>query len=169
MIEELAGLVMKQWRKSNSKFIPPVTIEKRSVIKNIQRKWDGLVEAVSGKTKAHVKQQIDELDKIFDIIWCKHQILACKHKDSNCDGCQVGAHIKWSCARDSKIPIIDLAGLNSQRHKIGEYSDYQINFPDKEESVKVAKKQRRKINQETSPSLLFRKGCDDFILEYILC
>ena len=33
MIEELAGLVIEQWRKSNSKFAHPVTIEKRFVIK----------------------------------------------------------------------------------------------------------------------------------------
>ena len=74
MIEELAGLVIEQWRKSNSKFVHPVTIEKRSVIKKIQRKWDRLVAAVNGRTKARVKQQqIDDLDKIVDIIWCKHQ------------------------------------------------------------------------------------------------
>ena len=85
---------MEQWRKSNSIFVPLVTIEKKFVIKKIQRKWDGLVEAVNGKTKARIEQRIDELDKVFDIIWCKHQILACKHKDSNCGGCQVGAHIK---------------------------------------------------------------------------
>ena len=28
MIEELAGLEIEQWRKSNSKFVHPVTIEK---------------------------------------------------------------------------------------------------------------------------------------------
>ena len=49
MIEELTGLVMDQWRKSDSKFVTPVTIEKRSVIKTIQRKWDGLVEAVNNE------------------------------------------------------------------------------------------------------------------------
>ena len=75
MIE--AGLVIEQWGKSNSKFVHPVTIaKKRSVIKN----GLSLVEAVDGRTKVRVKQQrIDELDKIFDIMWCKHQILPCKH------------------------------------------------------------------------------------------
>ena len=72
LCEKLADLLQAQWSKSNTQFVYPVTIAIDSIVKKIRRKWDGLVEAVNGRTKSGVKKQrLEELDKLFDILACK--------------------------------------------------------------------------------------------------
>ena len=149
LVEELAEFVSRQWQKSNSNFIEPVTIGKRSIEKKIRRKWDGLIDVINGRTSANLKQlRLDELDKIFDIVSCKHPIFLCGEEGSNCDRCEVGAHISCTCPRKSKIPIIELVWICSQRRKIGEHSDFQISNKDKQECERQSRLQKRKQYRE---------------------
>ena len=156
--EELAELVVNQWKKSNSKFREPVVIKKSSTSRKIKQKWENLVAVANGRCSAAVrKRRLEELDKIFDIVCCKHEIFLCGDEKSNCTGCNIGAHISCSCAKDSKIPKIELLWLHSQRNKIGERSSFQISQPDMKESEKQNKAEKRKIDDKITEDTRKRK------------
>ena len=49
------------------------------------------------------------------------------------------AHIRCTCKKEQKIPVLDLAFIKAQRDKTGSTSSYQIGLPDYPET-------RRQVN-----------------------
>ena len=120
----------------------------------IERDWK-MAQDISGKrvtTKKIVQGFEDKLDKLFDITKCKCPILTCQERE--CLGpvkCWDRDHITCICARELKLPVLDLQFLRSQRDKIDEKGKIIIsNVGDIEEHKRQVKYLTNKAAKETS-------------------
>ena len=144
MSRELAPLVEAQWLKANAKFVHPVTNGRRRLEERIEGLWNRVLAVAQGRGKAVERASVlENLDRLFDIVHCSHAIFLCLEPGSDCTdmkrGCEIGAHIKCSCPKDQKVPVLDLQWLRSQRDKRGEKGGMQMSLVDQVET----KKQRR--------------------------
>ena len=150
--KNVAKLMLAQWHKSNAKFIPPVIMTEAGLINKLVRLWN-LVEDVAWGRKgvADKEKVISILDKLLDITSCQCKIYLCKDSGPLCEdsnGCKQGAHIVCTCAREHKIPVIDLPWLYHQRIKCGEVSAMRMSGVDKVETQKQEKTEKYKRLQE---------------------
>ena len=157
MSEDLATKVLAQWKSSNYKFCPPITVTTVSIAQRIQRRWDKLhnVAAVGGKwVKVKDKEKVlSELDTLCDICVCPHQIYLCGSPESMCNGCSNKAHITCDCPLENKIPKLELAWVYYQRIKTSEISQTQITSLDKKET----KREERKLTNVAQRKDKFRE------------
>ena len=113
---------MSQWTKSNAKFVHPVIIKEKSIVKRIERLYQTAENVAWLKATKYQKELLDnDLDKLFDITSFSHQIMLCHEDNSNCKdpiSCKIGAHIQCDCPLANKIPQLDLLWLYHQRNKI---------------------------------------------------
>ena len=65
-----------------------------------------------------VDKMTKRVDNLFDSTICSCTILTCQEAD--CKGCNSCAHINCCCAREVKIPAIELGFIGSQLLKSGE-------------------------------------------------
>ena len=83
-----------------------MTINDNSVRSKVVRMWKRVEEFLRGRaSKAEVKKVEGLLDKLLDIITCKHTILLCDQVDSQCKEAKnwlVKSHIKCDCPKESK-------------------------------------------------------------------
>ena len=152
IVKELVPVIMAQWQKSNARFCPPVTIKPRSLEIRLERLWRKVEEVAQGNSsKVEKGKMLDLLDKLVDITTCPHTILLCTEEGSGCPGekeCKVGAHTNCDCARECKVPVLDLQWLAVQRAKKGEKSNMMMAGADKEETDKQTKTAKRKAQEE---------------------
>jgi len=148
---KLVPMIVAQWQKSNAKFCPPVTIQDISIKQKVERLWKRVEEVVRGRAKKGEKEKVFELlDRLFDITTCNHIILLCEEADSQCKDpktCQTKAHIKCDCARENKVPIMELQWLAVQRAKREEKSKMMMTNNDKDETERQRKAEKRKKDQ----------------------
>ena len=148
----LAPLVQEQWKMSNAKFCPPVTITQKSLVRKLETLWKRVEGVAKGKpARKGDQEKIPELlDKLVDITTCPHQILFCSEAGSDCPGkdCRYKAHIKCDCPREKKVPVLDLQWLAAQRAKTGEKSILMMTSDDKEETKKQNRTEKRRVEAE---------------------
>ena len=147
----LAPLILAQWRKSNAKFIPPVTITEKSLTQKVLRLWKRVDKAAQGNTRQAVKAKVEEmLDTLLDITTCSHTIMLCSEPGSGCLGqeeCKNKAHIQCSCILPNKLPVMELEWLYVQRKKKVEQSGMKmgdVDWIETEKQVKSAKNKAKK-------------------------
>ena len=185
VVGQLAPLVLAQWHKSNAKFRPPVTITEKNLIVKMERLWrrvDAVAQGKGNGLKKKEKEKVKGLrDKVLDITVCPHTIFLCSDADSDCQNgerCEVGAHIKCDCPRESKVPVLDLQWLAIQRAKTGEKSAMMMVGNDKEETKRqnkaanrkpdleeAEKKRRRKMEEEKERLLVDQINVENFFAE----
>lgn len=162
LVGDIYTALIRQWRKANALFKPPIINEKITIISKIKNFWNQAVNFSLGKGKGDAKKQfVTKLDKLFDILNCKCQITSCE--DEGCEGCVIQAHIKCSCSREKKIPIKDLAYIKGQKEKAGSKGPHQMGGPDLPEHNRQAKilerqlmknkAKKRKISKEENIAL----------------
>ena len=152
LVKDLAPLVQEQWRKSNVKFCPPVTVSDKAIKDRLKRIWTKATDIAGGRAGIKAKTAFEkQLDKLFDICICKCKITLCGEEESPCkDGCTKGAHIMCSCPLAVKVPVLELQWLHSQRQKIGEKSSFSVEGDDKMETKRQIKADKRRAAEEES-------------------
>ena len=69
-----------QWQKSNPRFTEPIIVTERWLSK-IKDKWNDLVKVANNRVGVSAREEkMSELDKLFDIVKCKHKITLCKEE-----------------------------------------------------------------------------------------
>ena len=151
IISKLAPLVIAQWKKSNDIFCPPVTITERSLVNKLIRFWTKAENVAWNRSnKKESKFVMEKLDKVIDITICPHTILLCNNPESGCPSenkCLYKAHIKCSCPREIKVPVMELRWLYGQQHKSGEKSDMMMYGVDIVESHRQTKAAKRRVTE----------------------
>ena len=66
--------------------------------------------------------------------------------ESDCQGCQFGAHITCICPREVKLPKLDLLFLKAQREKVGEKGSMMIG--DSIDMIEQVRKEKQIARQE---------------------
>ena len=148
MMSKVASEVSAQWLKANHKFVPPVVIMEKSIIKRLVDSWGKVRDIAQGKMtkKASVQEWESKLDKLFDITVCKCDIKLCSDSDCDCDnGCARRAHVNWSCPLVTKITVLELEWLAYQSRKVGSVSGMQMGKNDIIETKKQEKATERKL------------------------
>ena len=129
-------------------FCPPVIIQEKSLTTKVERLWKRVENVVRGRVKQPEKEKVVAiLDKLFDITTCQCTIRLCHESQSGCcnqDSCKLEAHIQCSCPLASKLPIVELRWLHSQRAKTGEISNMMIGGVDAKETAKQIQAAKRK-------------------------
>lgn len=149
----LAKLVCKQWKKSNSSFVPPIILKEKTLSNKILIKWKQMVTVANGNASHKVTTSaISELDTLLDLCLCKHKIVLCDSKEIDCAGCSDKAHITCDCTIKTKIPKLELRWLFYQRVKTTEKSVLQISTVDYKETKRINNATKRKA-QETDAAL----------------
>ena len=83
---EVVTAVISQWHKANVKFVPPVTIEPKSLENRLVETWDKVSLVARGKaSKLVVRTWEDKFDKLLDITTCRCGITLCTDHSSSCD------------------------------------------------------------------------------------
>ena len=120
-------------------------LSQENIAERIKKKWTELSNIAQEKGKRKGAKQIidNELDKLFDILWCKCPITCCREANSNCEGCNLGAHISCKCPSESKIPTQDLLWVYCQRAKTGDMSELQMGSIDVKERRQIKYVQRQ--------------------------
>ena len=154
LCHDLAEEIISQWQKSNALFRPPITIQSKSIQNKLIKKWERIRKVSDGRCSEEIAHDaINELDSVFDIIVCKHEIVLCDN-DEQCNGCDYKAHIKCDCPLKVKIPKLELEWVFHQRTKITEKSSLQISTADKKETLRQENAQKnaekRKKQAESS-------------------
>ena len=152
IVRELVPLILLQWHKSNAKFTPPVIVQEKSLVTKVERIWERVSNVARGRTKKSEKDKVmGMLDSLLDITTCSHIILLLGDVSSGCprpEECLMGAHIRCSCPLASKVPVMELRWLYSQRNKKGEYSDMMMGSEDRVETERQIKSAKRKTDEE---------------------
>lgn len=145
-MQEVVGAIMKQWHKANVKFVPPVTINEKTLENKLIESWDKIGMIAKGKaSKKLVSTWEEKLDRLVDITICRCEITLCSDPLSPCSGqlepCKApgGAHIKCICKHSDKLPPLELTWLLMQRLKVGEASSMAIAGNDKKETKRQNK------------------------------
>ena len=121
---DLAPILESQWLKANAKFVYPVILSRQRIEEKILALWKKVYDVALGRGKAADRAKVEEgLDKLMDIVYCKCTIIMCQEPRSICPKptkCKLKAHALCSCAKEWKVPVLDLLWLRSQREKLGE-------------------------------------------------
>ena len=145
-IHEVLGKVMEAvkviFKKTNSSL--PIISDQRifAIIREEHKQMMTL-----NRSKAETQKKFEKkLDSIFDLIFCKCQIVHCS--EHNCPGCEYQAHCLCNCLREKKIPKLELMFVLDQRSRSGgEKGKYQIGGNDKKETARIDKSDKRKAKK----------------------
>jgi hypothetical protein len=148
LVNDMTLALSAQWKKANCKFLHPVIIKECSIKAKLKYLWETAVKVSLGNAKKSIKDTlIPKMDKLFDILSCKCLIMFCS--EYGCDqDCKKQAHIKCTCVRESKIPVIELSFIKSQRDKVGSFAQYYIGGVDTLESTKIKQVIKRKVEYQ---------------------
>lgn len=87
LVGDIYPALIGQWRKANALFRPPVINEKVTIMSKLKDVWNQAVKFNLGKGKLQEKERfILKLDKLFNILTCKCQIMNCE--EEGCEGCR---------------------------------------------------------------------------------
>ena len=137
--------VRRLWLKSNSQFMPPVTVEDKSVKKKLMDAWGKASDITMRRiTKQKIISSFEEkLDKLLDLTVCQCVIELCVGvcSSTRCSG----FHISCDCSREIKLPVLELKWILDQRSKKGEKmcKICMVNL-DKVETERLRKAEKRK-------------------------
>ena len=137
------------WEKANPLFKNPVIWSEKTIVDKICLMWERMTD-ISNKriTKSSAIEQFkSSLNKIFDILKCKCSITSCS--EFGCGGCSISVHTKCICAKEMKIPILELAFIKAQREKVGSLSKLQMGPVDYIETKKQKKSEKRKLEDDS--------------------
>ena len=101
-----------------------------------------------------------KMDKVFEILKCRCIITAC-NKSVCGDKCKWGAHVKFSCPKQERIPKAELKFFFSQRQRGASAPMYQIGPLDKKTTKtfqKIAHKKVKKYDMILQILLSFKLG-----------
>ena len=101
-------MIVSQWLRANAKFVPPVTIEEKSLANRVKKLFEVAKKVAWGHAKKSEKEKFqNKLDKLFDVTSCPHTIRLCSDEESGCQEKQCGArvHIVCDCP---KVRLIDM-------------------------------------------------------------
>ena len=111
------------------------------------------MDAVNKKVKADVSQKrVAELDTLFDIVNCRHDISLCGEAEAGCTGCDAKAHVSCDCPRPQKVPKLELEWLCNQRRKTSEQSNFQMSSRDAKEESRQENVRKRKSRNTVKAS-----------------
>ena len=177
MIKDVVPLVLRQWMKSNISVVPHVTIGDRAIENKVKTLWEKVTSAAEGRGKADQRKRVEEdLDRLFDIVQCKHQIFTCQQGGLNPPcvpaNCPKKVHINCTCSKEKKVPVTELEWLLSQRTKTGEKGGMQmatVDIPatkkhDKAQENKAVRARadlKRKRNAEEKQEELMRRNLEE--------
>ena len=117
----LTEQLLAVYHKANSLFKPgDILITHRAIAQKIDNAWTKAILIVNKRAKVNksTKDFIDKMDKLFNILYSKCEIVACLEKGCK-DDCLQGAHSICSCPRLNKIPPLELPFIKDQREKVG--------------------------------------------------
>ena len=84
---EVVSAVFSQWHKANAKFVPPVTVEPKSLENRLVEAWEKVSLVARGRaSKLIVNTWKDKLEKLLDITICRCDITLCTDSSSPCSG-----------------------------------------------------------------------------------
>ena len=143
-------LVRENWALANKQVSEyPVTLADIAIEKKIATLWEK-AQGFSGhwgggakprkKKDERVKKKeefIEDLDKLFDILFCKCDIQLCEEfQCTKLEKCKPKAHVTCTCLKKYKIPVIELAYIRDQRLKQGIKDQLQMGKVDEEETIR---------------------------------
>ena len=118
----LTKQILAVYHKANSQFKPGlILITEKSIVNKVERKWTEVISLVNRKVKSTVKKKevfMKNMDKLFNIFYCKCEIITCFQRGCKED-CLLKLHIICDCPRDHKIPLLEIPFVKDQREKIG--------------------------------------------------
>ena len=100
--------VRRLWTKSNSLFMPPITVKDNAIKKKLMDNWGKAADITRRRiTNQNTISSFEErLDRLLDITVCQCVIEPCN------DACSLprcsGVHICCDCSREIKIPALEL-------------------------------------------------------------
>ena len=145
--------VVKQWKKANSDFSSPVIFTDKSIDRKIKKSYSHVQDIC--RKRLTIKKEIDNIMKsmsrLFDITTCKCAILYCI--ESNCLGCEKKVHINCKCEKSTRIPLLELEFIHSQRNKEGEKAQVVIGSRDSKE----VKRKRKAIDRSSKRENCLKK------------
>ena len=116
LAKEILSHLLGQWTKANAMFTFPVVKHKRTILRSLESLWKTASKIAWGRANdCETREFESKLDKLFDIVACRCPMQECRR--CLCQGCQTGVHITCTCAKESKIPIMELAFIRDQREK----------------------------------------------------
>ena len=118
----LTRQILSVYHKANSQLKPGVTlVTEDSIARRVEKRWAEAVQLANnrGSQMVRKKEQLMKLmDKLFNIFYCKCQIVTCD--DSGCnEDCVSEAHIVCDCPRDQRLPAMELLFIKDQVDKVG--------------------------------------------------
>ena len=130
LAQDLSEAILVPWKRANDLFKPPVIINMKSISKRVLSDWQMAIK-VSNKQvkKAEAEKFGKKLDKLYDLTKCRCPITTCaEFKCAEMEGkaCKSKFHITCHCAREEKLPLLELGFILSQRSKISEKGGMQI-------------------------------------------
>lgn len=162
---DLAPILESQWLKANAKFVYPVILSRQRIEEKIMALWKKVYDVALGRGKAADRAKVEEgLDKLMDIVYCKCTIIMCQEPRSICPKptkCKLKAHALCSCAKEWKVPVLDLLWLRSQREKLGEKAGMQMASADLRETKKQLKTAQNKAALAEAEEKRNRKLADE--------
>ena len=178
LTSDMVKAVRDQWSRANVDFQPPVILSDDALKKKLKLAWEtGQNIALKKITKAaQIKAFEDKLDRLLDITRCRCDILLCKEfgcpekcprcrqcgkfgqckKCKECEECKQGAHTTCSCAKESKIPVLELRFLLAQREKLGEKGSMKISV--RVDMIEQKKKNKQQARRELDIARLENKN-----------
>ena len=124
-------------------FKPPVINSRITILNKIQQSWETAKDISLGRGNIEVKENfIVKLDKLFDILNCKCEIVMCANYGCPSD-CTKEAHTSCMCPKEKKIPVKDLAFIKGQRDNTGSIGPHQMGLPDLPEHNRQVRHQER--------------------------
>lgn len=147
IVQNIIPAVQQQWILANARFTPPVVVQPHTIARRIQDAWKRMRDIANSRcSTAQTDKFPDELDKLFDITLCRCQINT--YSASGCDGCQQEVHVECTCAKEKKLPVLELSFIHERRAKSGQLSAQQIAGIDRRETRRQESMMKRRFEEE---------------------
>ena len=147
MASDVLPLIFTVWNRANAKLIElPIRVSDRALTLRIESKWTTLskIARKKGNVGPKEKQSFEsDLDKLFSILSCSCDFITCGAANCQQENCP-SVHLNCDCARESKIPKLDLPYIKDQREKKGTKGHMQMALGDAEETGRQLKATKRK-------------------------
>ena len=154
-VRDLAQKVLPEikalYKKVNSNL---VVYDDNTILRRLETDYKQMKELERSGQHGKKRQNFEiKLGKLFDILFCKCQILTCEQVPS-CDDCDFLAHCMCDCDAEKKIPEVELQYVLDQRsRKGGSKGKYQMGGKDVKEIERMEdeeKEQREMIEEGES-------------------
>ena len=133
------------YRKVNSNI---VVYDDKTILRRLTTDYKQMKELERSGRPGKQRQNFEiKLEKLFDILYCKCQILTCEQV-SSCDGCDFLAHCICECDDEKKIPEVELQYVLDQRSREGgSKGKYQMGGKDVKEIEEMEENEKEKAEK----------------------